>query len=337
MRDPLLELIGIEKAYKTHGKNHVVKAVDGITFTIHRGESLGLVGESGCGKSTLARIALRLIAPTAGSVRLEGRDITQESDRKMRPIRRRMQAVFQDPLATLNQRMSIADALKEVFTTHDLHPAEGRETAIQKVMQQVGLASADLSKLPRQFSGGQLQRIGIAKALLLEPELIVADEPTSALDPSIQAQIANLLLDIRRRRAISYFIISHDLDLIGHLSDTIAVMYLGRIIEIGPARDIMALPLHPYTQALLSAAPPLSRRKSGNSGRIILKGEAPNPAQVPSGCRFHPRCPMAIDICKQVVPEARTIAGSSRQVACHLAPMETEALGRVIGRSPLAV
>jgi len=330
---PLLSLEEVGKSFAQRGAGkRRVHAVAGVSLAVAPGETLGLVGESGCGKSTLARLALKLIDPTAGRVVFDGEDVTTRSGRAMLPVRRRMQAVFQDPLASLNQRLTIAEILREPFDTHAIRLGVGLAGRIRELLSFVGLENIDVGRRPPQFSGGQLQRIAIARALALEPDLIVADEPTSALDPSIQAQIVNLLLEIQRARKISYFIISHDLDVIGHLSDRIAVMYLGGIVEEGPAAEIVGRPLHPYTQALLSAAPTLHARRQPGWRRIVLPGDPPNPADVPSGCRFHPRCVLARDECRRVEPPLRPVEGGARKVACHLAPGETVAEGERIGR-----
>ena len=331
---PLLELDGVVKTFtQKRGGKHDVQAVAGVSLSVGRAETVGLVGESGCGKSTLARLALKLLDPTAGRILFDGADVTALTSRQMLPVRRRLQAVFQDPLASLNSRMTIAEVMREPFDTHGIRLGAQLAPRIRELLSFVGLENIDIEKLPPQFSGGQLQRIAIARALALEPEIIVADEPTSALDPSIQAQIVNLLLFIQRKRGISYLIISHDLDVIGHVADRIAVMYLGTIIEQGPSAGIMARPLHPYTQALLSAAPTLAARRHRGWKRIVLQGDPPNPANVPSGCRFHPRCHLARDVCRETVPPLRAVSGSSRLVACHLAPDETAETGEEIGRA----
>ena len=332
----LLTLQGVEKHFHRNPKAPLVRAVDGVDLTVAAGETVGVVGESGCGKSTLARIALRLIDPTAGTVRFDGRDVTTDGIRTMRPIRRRMQAVFQDPLASLNQRMTIAQIMAEPFTAHGLRPAEGIEARARALLETVGLGHIDTALRPRQFSGGQLQRIAIARALAVEPDLIVADEPTSALDPSIQAQIVNLFLQIRRERGVAMLVISHDLDVIGHISDRIVVMYLGQIVEEARAAEMLAAPLHPYAQALLSSAPTLKARRAQTFRRQILQGDPPNPADVPSGCRFHPRCPLARDRCRSEAPALRSLP-DGRRVACHLAPEETLAPGRETGRLRLGL
>jgi oligopeptide/dipeptide ABC transporter ATP-binding protein len=330
----LLALDNVTKSFmqKRAGKREV-RAVAGVSLSIGRGETLGLVGESGCGKSTLARLALKLVEPTSGRVLFEGAEITDWTARQMRPVRRKLQAVFQDPLASLNPRMTVAELMSEPFKTHGIGLNGALPARIRELLSFVGLENIDVAKRPSQFSGGQLQRIAIARALALEPEIIVADEPTSALDPSIQAQIVNLLLAIQRARQISYFIISHDLEVIGHMSDRIAVMYLGLIVEEGRAGEIMTRPLHPYTQALLSAAPTLAARQKRNWQRIVLAGDPPNPANVPQGCRFHPRCPLAREQCRRVAPALRKIADTAHSAACHFAPAETEARGIEIGRA----
>lgn len=333
------ELLRLEEVGKVFGHkqpaNRAVKAVDGVSLTVGRGETLGLVGESGCGKSTLARLALKLLDPTSGRIVFDGRDITGLGQRTLLPVRRRMQAIFQDPLASLNQRMTIAEILAEPFRTHRIRPENGMPERIRELLSFVGLEAIDISRRPPQFSGGQLQRVAIARALALEPDIIVADEPTSALDPSIQAQIVNLMLEIQQARNVSYFIISHDLDVIAHLSDKVAVMYLGRIVEEGPVEDIVTSPLHPYTQALLSAAPTLKARRKAQWQRIILEGDPPNPADVPPGCRFHPRCALAREKCRRQQPvlSAEDGAGAGRSVACHFAPEETAETGMTIGRN----
>jgi oligopeptide/dipeptide ABC transporter ATP-binding protein len=328
----LLELEDVAKVFAQRSGKRDVHAVAGVSLQVGKGETVGLVGESGCGKSTLARIALKLIDATSGRVRFDGLDITDFNARRMLPVRRRLQAVFQDPLASLNARMTIEEILREPFDTHGVRLGPQLGARIRELLGFVGLENIDIRKLPGQFSGGQLQRVAIARALALEPEIIVADEPTSALDPSIQAQIVNLLLEIQQRRGISYLIISHDLDVIGHIADRIAVMYLGVIIEEGAAADIMERPLHPYTQALLSAAPTLAARRQRGWRRIVLTGDPPNPADVPTGCRFHPRCQLAEDVCRTTRPPLRGVRGGDQMVACHLAPNQTEATGEAVGR-----
>lgn len=330
----LLQLDDIAKSFlQRRAGGREVRAVAGVSLAIARGETLGLVGESGCGKSTLARLALKLIEPTGGRISFDGTDITDWSPRRMLPVRRKVQAVFQDPFASLNPRMTILEVMSEPFQTHGIRPEGGLAPRIRELLSAVGLEHIDVGKYPPQFSGGQLQRIAIARALALDPEIIVADEPTSALDPSIQAQIVNVLLAIQRARQISYLVISHDLEVIGHISDRIAVMYLGLIIEEGTAGEIMSRPLHPYTQALLSAAPTLAARQKRNWQRVVLSGDPPNPADVPQGCRFHPRCPLARDECRSAAPELRARGDAGHAVACHFAPEMTAARGVEIGRA----
>jgi len=314
---PILELVSVKKHFPARRSGAPVRAVDDVSIALARGETLGLVGESGSGKSTLARLALRLLPVSDGRVLFDGEDITHQPDRVLRRHRRRMQAIFQDPYTTLNPRMTLHQSFAEIYATHGLTPPEGQTAHIQTLLQDVGMGGVDLSRYPHEFSGGQLQRIGIARALALDPDVIIADEPTSALDPSIQAQIVNLLLMIRRQRGVAFLLISHDLEVVGHLSDRIAVMYLGRIIEAGSARQLMHHPAHPYTQALLSAAPSLAQARSRKDRRIRLMGDPPNPVNLPSGCRFHPRCRLAHDACRQTEP-ALVLQDDGRRLACHL-------------------
>lgn len=326
---PLLELSDITKRFRTRGaKGSEVRALDRASISLSAGETLGIVGESGCGKSTLARIALRLIEPSEGTVRFEGQDITHLDHRALLPVRRRMQAIFQDPLGSFNPFMTIAEIMEEPFATHGLTPSEGIAQRSQTLLEATGLGKVDLSRRPNQFSGGQLQRIAIARALAVEPDVIVADEPTSALDPSIQAQVLNTLLDVQNHRGIAYVIISHDMDVIGHLADRVAVMYLGVVVEVGPR--IMSRPLHPYTQALLSAAPTLKARRDKSWNRITLAGDPPSPMTVPSGCRFHPRCALAREICQTEEPPLRALPGMDVAVACHFAPEGTLQRGETV-------
>ncbi|HVY69889.1 MAG TPA: dipeptide ABC transporter ATP-binding protein [Verrucomicrobiae bacterium] len=295
----------------------VVRAVDGLSLTIAPGETLGLVGESGCGKSTLGRAIVRLVDPTAGSIRFEDEDISRLTGEALRAKRRRIQMIFQDPYGSLNPRLPVEEIIGEALDIHQLAPGHAaRQARVQDLLRSVGLDAAHARRYPREFSGGQRQRIGIARALAVEPRLIVCDEPVSALDVSVQAQVINLLSDLQHERGIAYLFIAHDLAVVEHISQRIAVMYLGKIVETGPAKEICRSPKHPYTQALLSAVPvvdPDSKRQ-----RIQLAGELPSPINPPSGCPFHPRCPVAIARCKTEVPLLRTFE-TSREAACHLA------------------
>jgi oligopeptide/dipeptide ABC transporter ATP-binding protein len=296
-----------------------VRAVDGVTFDVPEGATLGLVGESGCGKSTTARAILRLVEPTGGSVKLSGSDIVALEKGELRKRRRDMQMVFQDPYASLNPRMTVFDILAEPLIVHRVvKSSREAETRVRDLMSQVGLSGAYMRRYPHEFSGGQRQRIGIARAIALKPKLVLLDEPVSALDVSIQAQIINLLMDLQRELGLTYVFVAHDLAVVRHVCAEIAVMYLGRIVERAPARDLFVTPRHPYTKALLSAIPipdPVLERKRK---RLVLAGEVPSPLDPPSGCHFHPRCPVAIDRCKTDVPELRELAPGVT-AACHLA------------------
>jgi oligopeptide/dipeptide ABC transporter ATP-binding protein len=293
----------------------VVKAVDDVSFTVKRGETLGLVGESGCGKSTTGRALLRLIEPTAGQVFFDGVEITSLSAEEMRKMRRHMQIVFQDPFASLNPRHNIEKILEEPLIVHGVGSASERKKRVHEMLEVVGLSSYHARRYPHQFSGGQRQRIGIARALMLNPKLIVADEPVSALDVSIQSQVLNLMQDLQRDLGLTYLFIAHDLSVVRHISDRVGVMYLGRIVELTTSEQLYQNPLHPYTQSLLSAVPtpdPDAKRE-----RIILQGDVPSPANPPSGCTFHTRCPHVTDECRSVRPSVRDV-GNGHFVACHL-------------------
>ncbi|MBK9073141.1 MAG: ATP-binding cassette domain-containing protein [Myxococcales bacterium] len=296
-----------------------VFAVDGVTLSIMPGETLGLVGESGCGKSTLGRAVVRLLAPTAGTLQFAGRDITRASAAELRPLRREMQIVFQDPYASLNPRMTVGDAIGEPLLIHGVVPgAKARREKVVELLTKVGLRPDAASRYPHEFSGGQRQRIGIARALALGPKFIVCDEPISALDVSIQAQIVNLLVDLQRSEHLTYLFISHDLKIVQHISDRVAVMYLGRIVELADAKALYGAPLHPYTQALLSAVPVID--VASKRQRVVLGGDVPSPLAPPPGCPFHPRCqvPNKPPECYNVVPPLRLIEGK-HAVACHVA------------------
>ncbi|MFB9326044.1 ABC transporter ATP-binding protein [Paenibacillus aurantiacus] len=294
-----------------------VKAVDGVSFAVKEGESFGIVGESGCGKSTTGRSLLRLIEPTSGQVLFQGEDVTKLSKEEMRLKRREMQIIFQDPFASLNPRHKVRKILEEPLIVHGIGDAKERKRLVEELIVTVGLNVSQLDRYPHQFSGGQRQRIAIAKALMLKPKLIVADEPVSALDVSIQSQILNLMQDLQESFKLTYVFIAHDLSVVKHFCDRVAVMYLGRIVEIADKHSLYSKPHHPYTQALLSAAP--SPEPGAAKERILLQGEVPSPANVPAGCVFNTRCPAATDRCRTERPVLQQ-TGGDHFVACHLYP-----------------
>ena len=300
-----------------------VRAVDGVSFTIPQGTTLGLVGESGCGKTTVGRSILRLVEPTGGSVRVGGEDVRGLDGAALRRLRRRMQIVFQDPYGSLNPRMQVRSILDEGLVIHRMGDAAERRERMVRALERTGLTAAALERYPHEFSGGQRQRIAIARALVLEPEFVVLDEPISALDVSIQAQVVNLLVELREQLGLTYLFISHDLAIVDYIADEVAVMYLGRIVERGTARQLAAAPLHPYTHALFSAVPSVEPHKRRR--RIVLTGDVPSPARPPRGCRFHPRCPLAEAACREVDPPATQAAG--HLVHCHVAARMLESSG----------
>lgn len=307
MSEALLKVQNVTKAFPIHGgilnrEVASVKAVQGVSFEIKKGETLGLVGESGCGKSTLGRCIVRLHDTTSGNIIYNGKDITHIKGDELREIRKKIQIIFQDPYASLNPRMTIGSILEEPLIIHDLYATEKlRQQRVKELIDLVGLRAEHLNRYPHEFSGGQRQRMGIARALAVNPELIVCDEPVSALDVSIQAQVINLLMELQKKLGLTYVFIAHDLKVVEHVSNRVAVMYLGKIVEMADAETLYKDPKHPYTKALLSAIPNPDPR-ANREDRIILTGDVPSPINPPTGCHFHPRCPMAIEQCKTIVP-----------------------------------
>ena len=332
---PLVETRGLGKVFDLprdgFGPRPRLRAVDDVSLSIAPGEVLGLVGESGSGKSTIGRLVLRLIEPSSGSVAFDGRDITRMPASQLRPLRRSMQMVFQDPYASLNPRRNIGNAIAEVLALHGIGAAAERRERVAALLTQVGLSAEDAARRPREFSGGQRQRIAIARALAVGPRFLVADEPVSALDVSVQAQIVNLLQDLQERNGFSYLFIAHDLAVVRHIADRVMVMYLGRVVETGPKERVYAAPHHPYTQALLSAVPepdPDAPRR-----RIVLSGDVPSPMAVPPGCAFSSRCPIAQEICRRSRPPLAQV-GTGHAVACHFAAPNPIPLSDVAQAAP---
>ncbi|HEY9432838.1 MAG TPA: dipeptide ABC transporter ATP-binding protein [Blastocatellia bacterium] len=312
---PLVEITDLKKHFPVPHKQ-VVRAVDGVSFTINRGETLGLVGESGCGKTTVGRCILRLIEPTSGEIRFDGRGLLNLDRGEMRALRRRMQIIFQDPYSSLNPRMKVGSIISEPLEIHHVGDRRERKDRVAELLRVVGLDPDYANRYPHQFSGGQRQRIGIARALALNPDFIVADEPVSALDVSVQAQVVNLMQDLQERFGLTYLFISHGLAVVKHISTRVGVMYLGKLVELAPAHEIYANPLHPYTQALLRAIPipdPEAKRRAAQR----LGGDVPNPIEPPSGCRFHTRCPHTIDRCCAEEPELAEVS-PGHFVSCFL-------------------
>ncbi|GGT02153.1 peptide ABC transporter ATP-binding protein [Streptomyces daghestanicus] len=320
--ETLLKVTGLQKHFPIkkgllQRQVGAVRAVDGLDFEVKSGETLGVVGESGCGKSTMGRLITRLLEPTAGTVEFEGTDITHLGVGGMRPLRRDMQMIFQDPYSSLNPRHTIGTIVSAPFRLQGVEPEGGVKKEVQRLLSVVGLSPEHYNRYPHEFSGGQRQRIGIARALALSPKLVVADEPVSALDVSIQAQVVNLLDDLQRELGLTYVIIAHDLSVVRHVSDRIAVMYLGKIVELADREQLYKSPMHPYTKALLSAVPiPDPARRGAKSERILLKGDVPSPISPPAGCRFHTRCWKATEICRTTEPPLAELR-PGQQVACH--------------------
>lgn len=313
----ILEVKDLTKHFKV-GRKQIVHAVDGVSFKLERGKTLGLVGESGCGKSTCARTIIRMYDPTAGQIILDGTDITNMKQKELKPLRKNMQMIFQDPYASLNARMTVRDIIAEPLIAHGIvKKKEEANDFVYPILERVGLTKEHANRYAHEFSGGQRQRVGIARALILQPELVICDEPISALDVSIQAQVINLLKDFQDEKGISYLFIAHDLSMVRYVSDNVGVMYLGQLVEVSESDEIYKNPLHPYTKGLLGSVPvanPVLARQKEKSG---IEGDIPSPINPPSGCRFHTRCPYARPECSQAKPELKDVGGG-HMVACHL-------------------
>ena len=321
MAEPLLQVRGLKKHFPLargwRKEKALVRAVDGVDFSIHRGETLGLVGESGCGKTTVGRLILRLIDPTEGKVLFEGKNLASLEKKEIHPLRRFFQIIFQDPFASLNPRMTVSEIVGRPMEVHGLAERSQREEKVANLLKSVGLMREHLSRYPHEFSGGQRQRIGIARALATQPSLIVADEPTSALDVSVQAQILNLLKKLQRDLGLTYLFISHNIGVVRHISDRVAVMYLGKIVEMAEKKILFQSPAHPYTKALLAAVPSLDPKRKREE--VILEGDVPSPINPPCACRFHTRCSYALNKCRQEEPLFHQIE-EGRWISCHLYP-----------------
>lgn len=306
----------VKKGFFSSGQSNV-KAVDGVSFKINKGETLGIVGESGCGKTTCGRTIIKLYEPTGGQIIYNGQDISRLSPRQMLPYRKKIQMIFQDPYASLNSRMTVGDIVGESIDIHGVYKGKDRMSRIQELLTTVGLNSEHASRYPHEFSGGQRQRIGIARSLAVQPEFIICDEPISALDVSIQAQVINMLEELQENMGLTYLFIAHDLSMVKHISNRIGVMYLGKMVEIGDSDELYGHPMHPYTQALLSAIPIPDPEEAALRQRIMLQGEIPSPIDPPPGCRFKGRCKYAMKICSEIDPELKNL-GTDHFVACHL-------------------
>jgi oligopeptide/dipeptide ABC transporter ATP-binding protein len=336
---PLLEIEHLKKyfpvrrgAIVTRTVGHV-HAVEDVTFTLREGETLGVVGESGCGKTTLSRTLVRLLDPDDGALKFRGEDITHAGRRGLQPIRREVQMVFQDPYASLNPRKRVAQIVAAPLKLHPPEDGRSREQTVRDILELVGLSPEHINRFPHEFSGGQRQRIGVARALIVQPRLIILDEPVSALDVSIQAQVINLLDDLQDDFGLSYVFVAHDLSVVRHVSDRIAVMYLGKIMELSPGAELYAKPIHPYTSALLNAVPIPDPRENRTRERIVLEGEPPNPIDPPSGCVFHTRCPRATEVCRTIEPPLTEYA-NGHTAACHHPLSVTQDEIRAASRSP---